>query len=116
MASLSVVVIEPGIKSVGSLSVTGEDLVIGPLDLDGSVEPLHLPVLPWAVGSNGQVACADGGEGGLEVVGGAVVAGVVGDDLAHGEAVAEEEQRGPEHERGAGRSGLVVENLGVGQS
>jgi hypothetical protein len=84
--------------------------------LDGAVEPLDLAVLPRAVRLDAQVSRSDVGDGGLEVTGRVVVLGVVGEDLAHGDAVAGEELGGPDQEAGAGGSGLVLEDLGVGQS
>lgn len=49
--------------------------------------------LTGAAGSDGHVACSDRVEGSLEVAGHGVVAGVVGDDFADGDALAEKEQR-----------------------
>lgn len=49
VASSSVVELEPGRKGAGPLGVGAEDLVVGPLGLQGAVEPFHLAVLPWAV-------------------------------------------------------------------
>ena len=85
-------------------------------ELSGAVEALGLAVLPGAVRADGEVACADVGEGFLEVEGERVAAGVVGDDLADRDAVAGEEQSGPEQEARVGGSGLVREDLGVGQA
>ena len=59
MASLSVVVLEPGRKSGSSLVVAGEDLPVGPFGLHGSVESLDLAVLPRAVRLDGDVLGAD---------------------------------------------------------
>ena len=51
VAAFSVVVLEPWRKGGDSLVVAGEGLSIGPLDGQGSIEALHLAVLPRAVGT-----------------------------------------------------------------
>ena len=63
MAAFSVVVLEPGRKGSGALVVGGEDLAVGPLGGQGSVEPFDLAVLPGAVRADellgGAQVCAD---------------------------------------------------------
>ena len=49
MVSFMVVVIEPGRKGIGAFVVGGEGLSVGPLGLEGAVEPLYLSVGPWTV-------------------------------------------------------------------
>ncbi len=49
MASVSVVVIEPGGKGAVPVVVAGEDLAVGPSGEQGAVEAFHLAVLPGAV-------------------------------------------------------------------
>jgi hypothetical protein len=50
VATLSVVVLEPGRKGGGAFVVGEEDLPVGPLGLQGAVEAFDLAVLPGAVG------------------------------------------------------------------
>ena len=63
MASSSVVELEPGRKGVGAFGVGGEDLAVGPLGGQGSVQSFDLPVLPGAVGLDEHLAGAEVGAG-----------------------------------------------------
>jgi hypothetical protein len=103
VASLSVVLLEPGCKSLGSRGVAGEDLPAGPLGGQGPVEALELAVLPGAVGLDELLPGPDGGHCCGEVVALAVVQGVVAQDpLDPGDAVTGEVGGGPGQERGGG--------------
>ena len=50
MTASSVVEVQPGLKGCCSFGAGGEDLPVGPLDLDGAVESFDLAVLPGAGG------------------------------------------------------------------
>jgi hypothetical protein len=78
-----------------ALVVAEEDLPVGPLDLQGAVEPLDLAVLPGAVRSDGEVLGVDDLDRVLKVAADDVVLGVVGDDLVDPDAVVGEERPGP---------------------
>jgi hypothetical protein len=78
MASLSVVVVDPGCKGCSLLGVTGEDLSVGPLGLQGAVEAFYLSVLPAAVRFDEHPADAQLGAHLVQWV--AVGPGVIGHD------------------------------------
>ncbi len=112
MASSSVVVLEPGVKCCSAVIVRGEGLPVGPLGLQGSVEPLHLAVLPRAVRLDellpDPVHAADAAE---RV---SVRPRVVGDQpLDAGDAAGGEVRDGAFEECSAGRSLLVGKDLRV---
>lgn len=69
MASLTVVVIEPGRKCFVSFGVADADLPVGPLGGEDSVEAFDLAVLLGAVGSDQDLAGTDRGKRCLHVVG-----------------------------------------------
>ena len=114
MATSSVVVLQPGVKGRGASVVRGERLPVGPLGLQGAVESLCFTVLPGAVGFDELLSDAVRGADLAQRP--AVGPGVVGeqsfdaDDAVPGEVA----DRALE-ERGAGRSLLVGEDLGVRQ-
>src|SRR5215210_3274793 len=114
VASSSVVVLEPGRKGGGALVVAGEDLPVGPLGLQGPVQPLDLPVLPGAVGADellpdavGSAHLAQRPPVGPRVVG--------HQPLDAGDPPGGEVLEGPGQELGAGGARLVGQDLGVGQ-
>jgi hypothetical protein len=49
VAALSVVVLDPGGKGCGALSVAGEGVSVGPFGLQGAIETLDFAVLPRTV-------------------------------------------------------------------
>ena len=64
MASVIVVVLEPGGKGCGGFGVAGPDLSIGPFGFQGAVEAFDLAVLPGAVGAGEDVVGAEVGDDG----------------------------------------------------
>ena len=50
--SLVVIALQPGSESVGPVLIVREDPSVGPLDLEGAIEPLHFPVLPGLTGQS----------------------------------------------------------------
>lgn len=50
-----IVVEVPGVKGLGLLTVAGEDLAVGPFDLQCAVETLDFAVLPVAVRFDAQM-------------------------------------------------------------
>ena len=94
-----VVVIEPGRKGIGAFVVGGEGLSVGPLGLEGAVEPLYLSVGPWTVRFDEPLLGADGGDSVLERGGPPVGHGVVGQDsLDVPDAMGGEVAAGPDQE------------------
>jgi len=76
VAALSVVVLQPGGKGLGSLVVAGEDLPVGPFGGEGAIEAFDSAVLPGAVGSDELLGDPELVAEGWQV--GAVGPGVVG--------------------------------------
>jgi hypothetical protein len=113
VASVIVVVVEPGCKGVGPVVVAGEHARVGPLDLEGPVEAFDFAVLPGAVRSDEFVFDVVSGEQGGEGVGAGVAPVIVGHDRGDGDAVEREAVEGAGEERGAGGGGFVGEDLGV---
>jgi hypothetical protein len=62
VASVGVVVLEPGGKGGFSLGVGGEDLPVGPFAGEGAVEAFDFAVLLWAVGPDEDVSGAEFGD------------------------------------------------------
>jgi hypothetical protein len=54
-----VVCVEPWLQSVGSFAIAGVGLFVGPFVLQCPVEAFDLPVLPWAVRPDRDVAGTD---------------------------------------------------------
>lgn len=91
MAASSVVRLEPGRKGGGSVGVAEEDLAVGPLDLQGAVEPFDLAVglgPVWAGACVGDAGC---GECVVPEVG-LVARAVVGEYPLNRDAVGSEEE------------------------
>ena len=62
MAAFIVVVVQPWGKGISSGLVAGEGLAVGPVGLQGAVEPFDLAVLPGAVGPDEHVSDPPNGQ------------------------------------------------------
>jgi len=112
-----VVVVDPWCQSVGPVVVGSEDLLVGPLDLKGSVESFDLAVLPGAVGFDENVFRSQACDDRSDSVAVFVAPMVVGHDLFDlFDAVFSEEDCCALQEPGGGFAFLVVEDLAVGQT
>jgi len=117
VGSLKVIALEPGLEGPRALCVVKKDLAVGPLNLQRSVESFDFSVLPGTVGLDENVASVKLAEDSSKVVAQAVAVGIVGHDLLDADnAALEEESSGPSEKACAGGTGLVGEDLGVGEA
>ena len=86
MTAFSVVGVEPWGKCVGPVGVGGEGLPVGPLDLQGAVEPFDASMFVKSLGSGRVGLCGGGwaGEVGEDLAGDVTLEAA--DDLAFGES------------------------------
>jgi hypothetical protein len=111
---ISVVVLDPGRKSVVAGLVAREGLPVGPLSGEGPVEPFDFPVLPGAVRLDELLGCAEIGDGLFECGWVPVGERVVGDDpLDLLDAVLGEVRGSSGQESGRGGAFLVGVDLGI---
>lgn len=115
MRALPIVALDEGREGVRPPGLALPCPSVLPLLRDGAVHPLHLAVLPRAVGPRVDVPGAGGGEQLVELAA-AVARAVVGHDALDRQAEARVEAQGPPHERRAGALPLVGEQLGVGDA
>jgi hypothetical protein len=107
---------EPGFKRGVTFVIGREDAPVGPLDLQGAVEPFDLAVLPRTVRLDEDVARPDASHDGGDVATFLVAEVVVGHHRLDAlDPVRGERGRGSGKEAGAGGAPFIGQDLGVGQ-